>query len=139
MLKLHYKHKYWTRSVLLLISYLRHSQVRWWIHLPQHQTVNAKFKWQILYKVVSCINIWPNFRSPNTQKMAITDKLLNTLIEKKPFQIGYTKVCNHPQLSVTTHNIRNHPQPSATIHNHSQSPATIHNHPQLPKKPSTAT
>ena len=57
--------------------------------------------------------------------------------------MGYTKVCNHPQPSTTTHNIHNqsqpftithnHPQTTTTTHNHPQPPTTIHNHPQPSK------
>ena len=68
--------------------------------------------------------------------MAITVKLMNTLIEKKPFQTGYTKACNHPQPSATTHN---HSQPSTK-----KPPTATYNHPEpfkttqkLPKKAET--
>ena len=44
---------------------------------------------------------------------------------------GYTKVCNHPQLSTTTHN---HPQPTTTIHNRPQPPTFIHSHKKHNKK-----
>ena len=58
--------------------------------------------------------------------------------------MGYTKVCNHPQLPTTTYN---HPQPPTTIHNHlqpsiitnshQQPSTTIHNHPKVTQKAKT--
>ena len=43
----------------------------------------------------------------------------------------YTKVCNHPQPSTTTH----HPQPpKKTTHKHPELPRTIHNHPKVTQK-----
>ena len=53
---------------------------------------------------------------------------------------GYTKVCNHPQPSATTHK---HLQSTTTIYNYPQPPTTTHNHPQpsknYPKKPKLVT
>ena len=53
--------------------------------------------------------------------------------------MGYTKVCNHPQLSTNTRNLPqsstttyNHPQPTTTTYNHLQPPVITHNHPQPP-------
>ena len=53
--------------------------------------------------------------------------------------MGYSKVCNHPELPTTIHNhsqpsttIPNYPQPSTTTHNHPQLSTTTHNHPQPP-------
>ena len=60
--------------------------------------------------------------------------------------MDYTKVCNHPQPSTTTHNhprpsatIHNHPQRSTTTGNHPQPPTTTYNHPQPPTKPPRTT
>ena len=60
--------------------------------------------------------------------------LLDSVIPYFPLiglSLGYTKVCNHPQLPTTTHN---HPQtPQKTAHNYPQPPTTIQNHPLPPK------
>ena len=57
---------------------------------------------------------------------------LNRRCKSKQERMCYNKVCNHPQLSRTTHS---HSQPSRTTNNHPQLPAitkTItHNHPKL--------